>query len=267
MYSFSILTPTKNSGDLLKRTLDSVLSQENTEEFLIHHYIVDSMSEDHTQRVIEDYMDRAPENYQIYYIREPDKSMTEALNKGLKRCDTEYFGVLNAGDMYLKNTLKVLFKFFCENKNAAGFMFGSYYYNDKKIFRSVYPKFMNNRFLISFFDCHVPSCSVFLKTETVKSTGGYMDKYKYSQDLELYLRIIGSGNKFYINNMPVSMFYKDESQVSSKFRKLQRKEIYEFIPYRNVFKIFDIWKIRGIVRYLFGVYKKENITANDTDID
>ncbi len=112
MYSFSILTPTKNSGDLLKRTLDSVLSQENTGEFLIHHYIIDSMSEDHTQRVIEDYMDRAPENYQIYYIREPDKSMTEALNKGLKRCDTEYFGVLNAGDMYLKNTLKVLFKFF-----------------------------------------------------------------------------------------------------------------------------------------------------------
>ncbi len=102
MITFSIVTITYNAEGVLKRTLDSVLSQSYPQ---VEHIIVDGASRDATVSIAEDYQAQsaklAPEHV-VKIQSEPDKGLYDAMNKGLKRATGDYILFLNAGDCFPK---------------------------------------------------------------------------------------------------------------------------------------------------------------------
>lgn len=104
MITFSIVTITYNAEGVLKRTLDSVLSQSYPQ---VEHIIVDGASRDATVSIAEEYQtesERVAPEHVVKIQSEPDKGLYDAMNKGLKRATGDYILFLNAGDCFLRLT-------------------------------------------------------------------------------------------------------------------------------------------------------------------
>lgn len=98
MIRITYITITYNAEAVLKRTLDSVLSQDYPK---ISHFIIDGASTDGTMAIIDDYVRRSNEadnGHRVQVTSEPDKGIYDAMNKGLRSIDGSYVCFLNAGD-------------------------------------------------------------------------------------------------------------------------------------------------------------------------
>jgi glycosyltransferase involved in cell wall biosynthesis len=90
-----VVTPSRNQGTFLERTIRSVLSQGYPD---LEHVVVDGMSTDSTPEVL----GRHPH---LKVIREPDRSQADALNKGLRAATGSVLSVLNSDDTFAPGAL------------------------------------------------------------------------------------------------------------------------------------------------------------------
>ncbi|MGL5893430.1 MAG: glycosyltransferase, partial [Bacteroidales bacterium] len=89
---FSIITVTYNAGQLLERTIESVLAQTS---FNYEYIILDGQSKDNTLEIIKKY-----EHHINKWISEPDNGIYDAMNKAIDIARGEYILFLNAGDTF-----------------------------------------------------------------------------------------------------------------------------------------------------------------------
>ena len=89
----SIITPCLNRAALISEAIESVRNQEYP---YIEHIVVDGGSTDGTLDVLRRYP-------HLQLISEPDQSMYEALNKGIRSARGEIIGHLNSDDLYPPN--------------------------------------------------------------------------------------------------------------------------------------------------------------------
>lgn len=103
--NLTIITATYNRGYVISSCLESVLEQDYKDK---EHLIIDNMSSDDTERIVLDYQKRA--DYPVYYIREPDKGIYNAFNKGIKKANGKWIHFINSDDKYYdKSTLSAIF--------------------------------------------------------------------------------------------------------------------------------------------------------------
>jgi len=96
----SIVTATFNSGDTLRDTLESVLSQTYDD---YEHIIVDGGSRDNTLDIIREYEPRY--NGRLKWSSESDRGIYDAMNKGINMATGEVVGLLNSDDFYADNNV------------------------------------------------------------------------------------------------------------------------------------------------------------------
>ena len=84
----SVITATVNRCDLLRRAIESVLAQGLDD---VEHIVVDNVSTDGTVEMLAEYP-------HLIVIREPDRCLYEAWNKGLRRASGAIFCFLNSDD-------------------------------------------------------------------------------------------------------------------------------------------------------------------------
>lgn len=88
----SVITVTFNAEKTLQPTIESVLSQTYDN---VEHIIVDAVSTDGTLAIIEEHRSRLQT-----VIREPDRGIYDAMNKGIAVATGDYLCFLNAGDSF-----------------------------------------------------------------------------------------------------------------------------------------------------------------------
>lgn len=94
---FSVITVSYNSASTIKKTVDSVLSQQMSDfEFII----VDGCSTDNTTEVVRSYTDK-----RIKFLSEPDNGLYDAMNKGLTFASGKYIAILNSDDVYVDSSV------------------------------------------------------------------------------------------------------------------------------------------------------------------
>ncbi len=101
----SIITPTFNRVSLLKGNLESVLSQDRQD---IQHVIVDNLSTDNTTEIVLQYKDATP--FEVVYIREKDRGIYHAMNKGIRASSGQWLIFLGSDDRFAASD--VLHRFF-----------------------------------------------------------------------------------------------------------------------------------------------------------
>lgn len=204
---FSIITVVLNAKLDLIKTIDSLRKQSFKNFELI---IIDGGSTDGTLDIIKKNQDIIK-----YWISEKDEGIYDAMNKGLKFSSGEYIGMINAGDLYTENALKLIHQYLFNKK--YDFIFGTV---QKKILKYGYKK---NRIFWNFDFSTSHSSGFFIKKESQKKLGGYNLKYKISSDYDLFYRMIvkekmvGVATK---KNDLVGIF-KSGTSYSSKFSYIE----------------------------------------------
>ena len=96
----SIVTPSYNQGAFLEATISSVLSQDYPN---LEYLVIDGNSTDDSVAVIKRYADRL-----TYWVSEPDRGQSHAINKGFARTSGEILGWLNSDDQLEPGALQAV---------------------------------------------------------------------------------------------------------------------------------------------------------------
>jgi glycosyltransferase involved in cell wall biosynthesis len=238
----SIITPCFNSEKTIRNTIESVVNQTYRD---IEYIIVDGKSSDGTLNIIKEYS----EKYDfIKYISEKDNSMTEALNKGFKMGTGEFICSINADDCYELDAIEKVINAFMINKCDV-VVGNTKFVKNEKVIANTLPKFMCNEFLFNILDCSAPECSMFFRNEVIVKENYFDETYKYTQDYELYLRLMRKGYKFYYLNEFLSKFYISDDQYSTKLYDLMIEEACSYNKYPTMFKLLKKTKVNSLIKY------------------
>lgn len=109
----SIITPSFNQGAYIRRTIESVIAQRGN--FELEYIIIDGGSTDASLEIIRDFAER---DQRIFWISEPDRGQTHAINKGLRRAKGDIVAYLNSDDMYKQDALEKVCQAFERHPDA-----------------------------------------------------------------------------------------------------------------------------------------------------
>lgn len=199
----SVVMPVYNAENYLKESIDSILNQTYKDFKFI---IIDDGSTDNSLDIIKRYSEI---DNRIRYITRENKGLVYTLNEGIKESESEYIARMDADDICNLKRFEKEIEFLDRNKEygmVASFVniFGNAYSNDENFKLEV--KHNNENFELLDLLCgisYICHPSVMVKRELFDLYGCYREEYKYSEDLELWIRFMINGVK--IKNLPYKL--------------------------------------------------------------
>jgi len=122
----TVVTPSYNQGDFLGECIDSVLSQQYPN---LEYIIVDGGSLDDSLEIIRAFSDKL-----AWWVSEPDRGQSHALNKGFARATGDIYCWINSDDLMAPGSLHVIGDYFSRNKDVAWCTGGSRYIDHDHIY-------------------------------------------------------------------------------------------------------------------------------------
>jgi len=107
----SIVTPSFNQGAFIQQTIESVLGQNYTN---LEYIVIDGDSKDNSVDIIRKYR-----NDLSYWVSEPDRGQSHAINKGFAHATGEIYGWLNSDDRLEPGALEVVAHAFMNNPGTG----------------------------------------------------------------------------------------------------------------------------------------------------
>ena len=240
----SIITVCFNAAEELKNTFNSFLQQIDIKNADIEYLIIDNNSEDNTTNVISWFEESLKESRVILrYVRESDKGIYDAMNKGIALANGEWVILLNAGDTFYKNsTVHDLFPFLV---STADVLVGSYNRLDPSGNNIVMPpevKRIKDRMVF----CH----QALIFRGVMHKNYFYNLNYHIAADYDAVLRMYLDDKRFEYTNVCIVNY--DVTGVSAKRMIQTHREIYKI---RNDNNAIDN-KLKAFMIYNYGLVKR-----------
>lgn len=183
----SITIPSYNQADYLEETLCSVLGQRYPNLELI---VIDGGSTDGSVEILKRYSHDL-----AYWISEPDRGQTHAINKGLEHSTGEVISYLNSDDLLLPGSLHRIGELF-ENPETLWIGAVSETFDQSGCLGQVNPQLPTDKweYLTPWHRSseYVFPCSnvSFMRRNLVEKCGRFDESYNYGMDIEYYLRAV-----------------------------------------------------------------------------
>ena len=178
----SIIVPSFNQGRFIRRTLESILSQDYRPLEII---VIDGASTDETVKILREFSS-APE---LHWLSEPDSGVVEAVNKGFARARGEIGAIQSSDDFYLPGAISAGVAALIENTQLA-FAFGDVAKVDaegRELSRTHLAPYSLEGVLS--LETWIPQPSTFFRMSMAKSLGGWCEEVPYAADTDLWLRM------------------------------------------------------------------------------
>lgn len=227
----SVIIPTYNRANLLKRAIASVLNQKFEDFELI---VVDDASSDNTPRVVESINDG-----RIRYIRlKKNSGGPVARNTGIKKARGRFIALLDDDDEWLPNRLELQIRKFEELDSEFGVVYGGFYYvshQDGRTLGERVPEYRGDIYNKLLKENFIGSPTLLIRKKCFKKVGLFDPKLSSSQDWDMWLRIAKYYKFDYVDKI-IAKYYVHGRQISFNMEK--------YIPGRERFirKHLDIWK-------------------------
>ena len=183
----SIVTPSYNQGGYILDTVKSVLSQDYPN---IEYWVIDGESTDSTLSILREY-DGDP---RFHWISEPDQGQSDAINKGLARCQGELFVWLNSDDMLAPGALQHVAAAW-QSLEQPAIIYGRATLIDEKganlgAFPSQFPNMTLTK-ILHLADT-LPQPATYVPTGCIREIGGVNPSLHFAMDLDLWIRLAES---------------------------------------------------------------------------
>jgi glycosyltransferase involved in cell wall biosynthesis len=177
----SIVTPSYNQGQFLEETIRSVLLQGYPD---LEYVILDGGSTDASLDIIRKY-----EPWLAYWVSEPDRGQTHAINKGWAHATGDILAYINADDYYLPCAILTAAREFCATP-AAGMVYGSALIIDERE-REVRTWEARPFDLVTMLrgGSVVPQPATFFSRDALEAVGHLDERWQMIMDYELCIRI------------------------------------------------------------------------------
>ncbi len=189
MLKISIITVCFNSGNTIRDTIESVLSQDYPN---IEYIIIDGQSKDETLSII-----AAFKNKSTKVISESDHGIYDAMNKGIRMATGDVVGILNSDDVFSHNhVVSDMVRLLSDTQVDA--VFGDLVIvkrEDTSIIVRRYSSKYFRKWKIRF-GFMLPHPTFYVKRSLFDKLGYYKTNYRVAADFELIARFLHAGITF-----------------------------------------------------------------------
>lgn len=250
----SIVMPVFNAVKYIEEAIKSVIAQNYPNLELI---VIDGGSNDGTVSVIEKYSSQI-----TYWVSEPDKGQTNALNKGFSHASGELCAWLNADEEYLPDTLNKVAKIYASDK-SVDLIYGGRILLDmtcQPARESVQLQPAIAPFPLTMYTGRILFTDATFWSKSLHEMTGVLDEINYSRyamDVEWLLRISGNSKKWVRIDEPLSVFKLHGKNITTegdslgrRFNEKIRRE-YARLNKISIIKLFFGWVFYStILRYI-----------------
>jgi len=239
---FSIITVTLNSYEDVILTANNVLEQ----DFYSYEYIVkDGGSTDNTLEMLA--------HLGVKTIVAPDLGIYDAMNQALKFASGKYICFLNAGDIFINDSVLMDIYKNIQQNNDPDFIYGDiivqepHQYSGEKNRGIKYSSRLSRSYLFRKMICHQ---AWFVNSEIYKKTNGFKTNYLYSADLDFLLNVILSKKITYYHLPSFLIKYKGNGFTSKSEPRMQKEILYIKRHYYSWYEYYTYKLISTIIHFI-----------------
>lgn len=185
---FTVVTICRNALAGLRRTVETVLGQRY---LALEYWIVDGASTDGTVEYL-----RGLDARRVSVLSEPDRGISDAMNKGLSLASGEWVAFLHAGDEYLPGALATVgaIASVSDAEVLAGYILRRERTGD--VLCRCDPSRLRN-------DMTINHPATWVRRATFERCGGFDPALKNAMDYDLFLRLHLAGVRFHVVPQPL----------------------------------------------------------------
>lgn len=241
----SIVVPVYNGSNYLAEAIESALSQtyQNIEVIVVNDGSSDNKA---TRNVALQFKDR------IRYFEKENGGVSSALNLGISKMQGEYFCWLSHDDLYDKEKTAVQLAYMQENNLSVTYC--DYRFIDqngnnlKEIESPCYDRLEAMKMLIG--SGYIHGCTVLIKHELFKKIGLFNEELKYTQDIDMWFRML---TIMEFDKIPKVL-------ISSRVHQTQTSILNNSEHYKEIYKFYEsALENQMLQNYLFST----EISIND----
>ena len=243
-----------NSERYIASSIESILNQTYRN---IEFIIVNDGSSDNSIAIIYKYVNREK---RVICINQVNMGLTKALNVGIEVATGDYVARMDADDISLLNRLENFSIFIENNGQIELYSTPSYVIDENSNVKRVIPNYFRrngfNQKSLNYYNSLIHG-TLIVKTSIIKKFK-YNENYKYSQDFELYHRLMRNGYQISYDQYNITYKLRMHSSSISNTKKIEQMEMYKGVFIENglnfheatlfkrvLFRILDfIWFIR-----------------------
>lgn len=212
--NISVIIPTYNRYEVLKRALASVYAQIHKPKEVI---IIDDGSTDKTSQILKLFPD-------AIYIYQKNSGVSSARNLGIKKAKYDWIAFLDSDDEWHPNKLQEHLELHLENKNLQ------MSYTDEKWIRDVkevklpkkYKKFGGDIFKECLSHCIIAPSATIMHKDLLHRVGFFDESLEVCEDYDLWLRVAINHEIGLIDKKLITKYGGDTDQLSMKFWGMDR---------------------------------------------
>ena len=215
----SVIIPTYNRCDLLKRAIYSVIKQTITPKEII---VVDNGSTDQTYQMVSSLF---PE---INYFIEKKRGVSAARNKGILESKSKWIAFLDSDDAWKPTKLEKQMEYSVFNQDKYRIIHtDETWYRNKKFLNQLkkHKKSGGNIFKNSLQLCCISPSSVVLKKQIFEEYGLFDENLEVCEDYDMWIRITSKEEVGFLDSPLVLKYGGHSDQLSKKFWGMDRFRI------------------------------------------
>jgi glycosyltransferase involved in cell wall biosynthesis len=194
-----IITPSYNQADFLEETIRSVLLQGYPD---MEYVVIDGGSNDESREIILKY-----QQWLSFWVSEPDRGQSCAINKGLRRLTGDIFNWINSDDLLLPKSLQTIAESYRLHPDSllAGDVL--YRYDVSRREERVQQRHVEFNRMVEFWNdtasFHQPG--IFIPLQLMNKVGTLDEGLHYAFDYDLFCRLLSVARVTYVSE-PVAAY-------------------------------------------------------------